>query len=140
LAAGEIEVARAAVEELEAMASRSESVWDRASAAHARGLFELAGAGGGDGQRRDGGGASGGVAAAVGHLSRARRAWATLDAPYELATTGALLGKALALDGDLAGARLELDAAREIFARIGADTDRARCEEEIDALGGATAS
>jgi hypothetical protein len=58
------------------------------------------------------------------------------SAPYELATTCELLGLALAADDDLAGSRLQLESAREVFARIGADLDARRVESRLAAANG----
>lgn len=121
LAAGEPELAAKALADLEALASRSHTPWNRAVAALARGRFELD---------------AGRAAAAVEHLTRARRTFGDLDAPYELATTCALLGRALFADRDRAGSRLQLEAARDVFARIGADLDRRRVEGELAAGAG----
>jgi len=118
LAAGAEDAAARAIEDLEAMAERAPTPWNTAVSAHARGLVEL------HADR---------AAAAVLHATRARRAWGDLDAPYELASTCALLGRALAADGDAGGARLQLEAARDAFARIGAERDRARVDEELGA-------
>lgn len=119
VAAGESELAAKAVAELEELKSRNETDWNRAAAAYGRGILELA---------------AGRADSAVEHLTRARRSWGRIDAPYELATTGLELGKALALEGDATGARIELEAAREVFARIGAEVDRKTCETELERL------
>jgi tetratricopeptide (TPR) repeat protein len=121
LAAGRRDLALAAVEELESTMERNGTSWDVASACCARARLEL------DAAR---------PAAAVVPLRRARRAWAELDAPYELARTSALLGRAIAAQGDAAGARIELEAAREILARIGAALEAEPLERELAALAG----
>lgn len=104
----ELELAENGVEELEALAEREGRPWDQAIAALARGLLEL---GRGD------------AAAAVDALLVARSGWSDLDAPYELATSAAALGRALLLDGDEPGARLALESARSTFERIAASRD-----------------
>ena len=82
----------------------------------------------GDGRRWFLAHATGDTAAAIDQLHMARTRWAELDAPYELATSDLLLGRALAADGDALGARLEFEAARGIFARLGATLDREASE------------
>ena len=49
-----------------------------------------------------------------------------LHAPYELARTRMLVGLAYQALGDRDGARLEFEAAHDVFDRIGADPDAAR--------------
>ncbi|QDU39499.1 Serine/threonine-protein kinase PrkC [Maioricimonas rarisocia] len=118
-AVGNLPVAETAVADLEEMAERNESRWDEAAAAHARGMFEFR---------------TGQPAAAVEHLAKARRLWLQLDTPYELATTGLLLGRALDADGDRHRARLELKAAREVFSRVGAILDVEQADELLSSL------
>jgi hypothetical protein len=79
--------------------------------------------------------ARGDVGAAVEHLQAARVLWAELDAPYELARTCVLLGRALSADGDPLSATLELEAARGIFERLGAERDRSACAALLQELG-----
>jgi len=125
LAAGRREIALEATLELERTMEETGSSWDVATACHARGRYELD---------------AGRPAAAVGPLRRARRAWGELEAPYELARTSALLGRALAAEGDAGGARIELEAARDLFARIGAALAAADAERELAALAGRPAA
>jgi class 3 adenylate cyclase len=54
---------------------------------------------------------------------KARQLWRQIDAPYETARAGMLLGAALAADGDVDGAVLELETARTAFDRLGAVPD-----------------
>jgi DNA-binding NarL/FixJ family response regulator len=68
--------------------------------------------------------------AALASLRRAAQAWLELDAPYEAARTRELLGLACRAVGDTDTAALELDAAREEFARLGAAPDLARLDSE----------
>jgi len=49
--------------------------------------------------------------------------WREVRAPYEGARTGVLIGLACRLLGDTESATLELEAARKVFARLGADPD-----------------
>jgi DNA-binding CsgD family transcriptional regulator len=62
--------------------------------------------------------------------------WQQADAPYLLARARVLAGLACAALGDEEGSRLELDAARILFTRLGALPDLAR----IDALAGSGVS
>ena len=57
---------------------------------------------------------------ALEHLRDACAAWQELDAPYELAQSRVLIGLAYRLLGDNDGAQLELEAAQEIFEKLGA--------------------
>jgi hypothetical protein len=57
------------------------------------------------------------------------RLYEELDMPLDLAEARAILGRAFRRFGDLIGARTELERARSMFARIGADIRR----DEIDA-------
>ena len=63
---------------------------------------------------------------ALGPLRDAQRVWLALDAPYEIARTRLLVSRACADLGDDETARLELEAAQEIFERLGAAPDLAR--------------
>jgi DNA-binding CsgD family transcriptional regulator len=84
-----------------------------AAAAQARGLAELA---------------AGNSQASLASLRRAAEQWRHLAAPYESARARELVGLACASLGDDDSARLELEAARETFARLGAATDLARID------------
>jgi ATP/maltotriose-dependent transcriptional regulator MalT len=118
LAIDEIDEARNACRELEALAERYESAMLRAMVAHARGSVELA---------------EGDPQAALVALRQASQIWHALEAPYEIARTRVLVGLACrALDDDDASA-LEFEAARTSFAELGAAPDRSR----VDSLLGA---
>src|SRR6058998_2174304 len=119
LAASELEEARSACAELEAICSDCESDMLRAMAAHARGAVELA---------------AGDAAGALVHLRRSAEAWHELEAPYEAARARVLLGVACLELGDDEGFALELYAARRAFAELGARPDVAA----VDALTGST--
>jgi DNA-binding CsgD family transcriptional regulator len=110
LAAQDLATARAACAELEAIAATFGSPMLDAMAAHARGALELAG-GHGD--------------AALPSLRRAAHTWQELDAPYEVARARALIARACRALGDGDTAQMELDAARETLARLGAAPDLA---------------
>jgi DNA-binding CsgD family transcriptional regulator len=108
LASGEVDEARAACADLEEIAERFETRMLGAMAGHARGAVELAG-----GRPRE----------ALVALRHAAHVWQELGAPYEAACARVLVALACrALDDDEA-ASLELEAARDVFERLGADPD-----------------
>ncbi|HEX7126490.1 MAG TPA: response regulator transcription factor, partial [Thermodesulfobacteriota bacterium] len=113
LAAGDVRDARGACRELEETARRTGTSVLGAMAAHARGAVELA-----DGHPR----------AALGPLRRAWQVWREVEAPYLAARVRELAGLACRALGDDDGARLELDAARATFERLGAAPDLARVD------------
>ena len=82
-----------------------------AMAAHARGAVALA---------------EGDAASAVEPLRSAFQVWQEIGAPYIAARIRVLVGRACGALGDDDGMRLELDAAREEFERLGAAPDVAR--------------
>ena len=105
LAVGETEAARSGCGELEEIAGDLESSMLGAMAAHARGAVDLA---------------SGDVRTAQIALRAAARAWQQLDAPYETARSRALLSAACHALGDDDAAGFEVEAARALFAALGA--------------------
>jgi DNA-binding CsgD family transcriptional regulator len=111
LAAGEIEEARTACGELEAIAENFESAMLGAMLAHARGAVTLA---------------EGDYRAALVSLRQALRRWQELEAPYDAARARVLLALACRALGDDDAAELELEAARNAFAELGAAPDLAR--------------
>src|SRR5204862_8185443 len=60
---------------------------------------------------------------AVGLLREAWELWQDVPAPYEVARVRALIGSAYAAVGDDDGARMEIDAALEVFEQLGARPD-----------------
>jgi DNA-binding NarL/FixJ family response regulator len=108
LAAGDLQGARAACRDLEEIASRFGTEVLGAMAAHARGAVQLA---------------EGDARAAVEPLRRAFEAWQKVGAPYIAARIRVLVGKACEALGDRDGATLERDAARRVFAQLGAGPD-----------------
>jgi len=108
LAAGDLDAARAAAEELAAIAADIGAPYLRALSAHARGAVELA---------------AGDARAALGALREAETIWQELEAPYEAARTRVLIGRAGQAMGDAYEAELDLDAAGSVFERLGAATD-----------------
>lgn len=109
---GNLELARAAVEDLTAVAHSSlPSV--RAAAAHAAGALRFA---------------EGDPAAALPELRAAVQIWGDLGLPYEPARSRMLIGRACAAIGDEDSARLEWDSCRAVFDRLGALPDLAEAE------------
>jgi DNA-binding CsgD family transcriptional regulator len=111
LAAGDIDAAREAADELARLATDLGSPFVEGTSAAAAGAVALA---------------SGDVPAALTRLAGAAAAWRQLDVPYELARVRALVGVAYRQMGDREGAALEFDAAQETFDRLGAAPDAAR--------------
>lgn len=105
------EEAARACEELERLASHFRSSLLAALAAQARGTLELA---------------AGNASAAIAPLRSAWHGWEKLEAPYAAARARELIGLACASLGDEEAARLELEAARSAFERLGALADLAR--------------
>ena len=120
LAVGDVPAARAACDELHAIAEQWQGELLGAMATHARGAVELA---------------EGDAGAAIVSLRRAADAWGALAAPYEAARARVLVGLACRALGDDDTAGLELGAAREALAQLGAAPDLAR----VDALAGQAA-
>ena len=115
LAAGNIDAALRACGELEEIANRCGSNELDAIAATARAALALA---------------AGDAQAALVSSRRAAQAWQQAEAPYMIARARTLTGLACRALGDDDGSRLELDAARILFAQLGAAPDLAR----VDAL------
>jgi DNA-binding CsgD family transcriptional regulator len=116
LAVGDEEQARSACRELEEIAAAHRSDALGAEAASARGIVALA-----DGD------AHGALAA----LREALRVWHELGAPYEAARTRVSVGLACRSLRDEDTAVLELEAAREVFSRLGARPDVARVDAHL---------
>jgi DNA-binding NarL/FixJ family response regulator len=113
LATADVEEAARASDELDALAESMPSRLLAATAAHAAGTVRLAE----DDPR-----------AALIAARGAAEVWQELDAPYECARARELIGLACRALGDEDSAALELAAAREAFARLGATVDVARLE------------
>ncbi|SNR59703.1 transcriptional regulator, LuxR family [Haloechinothrix alba] len=105
LAAGDIDAARTASDELAEFAADLDTPYLRAVAASARGAIMLA-----DGDDH----------AACVALRRAWLSWQELDAPYEAAQVRLLMSRACRRLGDHDTASMELDAARRVFEQLGA--------------------
>jgi DNA-binding CsgD family transcriptional regulator len=113
-AVDDLEAAQQGCAELDSIArAEAEPGALAAMAAQARGRVELA---------------AGRAQASLASLRRADELWRGFAAPYESARARELIGLACRSLGDEDSARLELEAARETFARLGAATDLARIE------------
>ena len=108
LAASEIGEARAAAEELSALAEGFGMEVLSAMAQHAKGAVTLA---------------EGDARGAIDPLRRAQEVWQRVGAPYLSARIRLLLARAFRALGDDDGTLLELDAARKIFVQLGAAPD-----------------
>jgi DNA-binding NarL/FixJ family response regulator len=115
VAAGDLDGARTACEELAGIAAGHDGGLLGAIVAQAQGTIELA---------------AGEPAAALIALRHAWRGWEDIDAPYEAARVRALMGAACRALGDEEAAALELEAARRTFASLGAAPDLARIDED----------
>ena len=113
LAADEVDDAAEAWRELDGIARTQRSEAIAAMAARAGGEVALA---------------AGEPHEALVLLRDAARAWQALDAPYEAARARVLVGRACRALGDEDAALLELDAARDVFVRLGAVRDVAAVE------------
>ena len=116
LAVGDRDAARSACGELEEVADRQGSDVLTAMSTHARGAVALA---------------EGDARAALVALRRAWQLWHELEAPYEAARVQVLAGMACRSLGDDDTAVLELEAARAVFAQLGARPDRAIVDSVI---------
>jgi DNA-binding CsgD family transcriptional regulator len=105
LAVGDVEAARSACRELDEIAERQGTDLLGAMAAQARGELALA---------------EGEAHAALVGLRRACQAWQDLDAPHEAARARVLLGLSCRSLGDEDTTAFELEAARGVFAELGA--------------------
>jgi len=114
IATGELEAAKAAVEELETIAVDFGRPLFKAGAMTARGELLL-------GENKAG------EASPV--LGQSWRLWQTSDLPYEAAKARLRYAEALAAEGDEATSKRDLRAARSTFERLGATTEVRRVDE-----------
>jgi hypothetical protein len=114
IACNMVEAARAASDQLAAIASLCESSALMAGAALARGMVELA-------EQK--------AADAAAGLRRARKLWTEIQLPYEAARSRVLLAQAYEALGNHEEATLELDAAGVAFERLGARADLRKVAE-----------
>jgi tetratricopeptide (TPR) repeat protein len=116
-AAGDADTARAATESLVAIAGAYESPWLVASAALAAARTALL---------------TGDLDRAVAASGAAISEWADIDAPFELAVTRMVLAEAYVGSGNVAGARMEWQAAVNAFAAFGAERWAARARSLLE--------
>ena len=114
LAAGDLEEARRAADELVGVAALGKRTMLEAIAARVEGEVELA-----EDEPR----------AALTALRQAARLWQELDAPYEVARVRVLVAMACRAVGDEESATMELGAAREAFVRLAAAPDVTRIDQ-----------
>ncbi len=125
LAVGDLEAAAQACDELGSFAGNQANEEFEAIAAQARSAVELA---------------RGDAHAALLGLRVAGQIWQRLEAPYETARVRELVGHACRELGDEDTARLELEAARDAFAALGAATDLARVDLLLEVATSASGS
>jgi class 3 adenylate cyclase len=126
LASGDLDGARAAVEELESIAVNFERPVFRAGAMTARGELLL-------GEQR--------AFEASPVLGQSWRLWQTTDLPYEAALARLHYAEALAAEGDDATAKQDIRAARTVLERLGATREVQRADRLLgeDGAGAAAA-
>ena len=120
LARGDLDVARAAVEELELIAADFDRPLHTAGALTARGELLL-------GEQRP--------VEASPILGKSWRLWQTTDLPYEAAQARLRYAEALTAEGDADGAKRDLLAARKVFDSLGATRDLRRVDAILEADG-----
>jgi class 3 adenylate cyclase len=125
LAAHDLDAARAAVEEMESIATDFAQPLFRAGAMTARGELLL-------GQDR--------ASEASPVLGQSWRLWQSTNLPYESARARLHYAEALAAEGDATTARRDLVAARTVFERLGATLDLERVDALLGAGGGEPAT
>jgi DNA-binding CsgD family transcriptional regulator len=111
LASGEVQEARRAREELHELAAAFDADVLRAVVAQADGAIAIA---------------EGDPHAALAPLRRAFDIWTGFEAPYEAARVRVFIGDACRAIGDHDAATLEFEAAKAVFARLGAQPELAR--------------
>ena len=120
LARGDLDIARAAVEELEVIAADFDRPLHKAGALTARGELLL-------GEQRP--------VEASPILGKSWRLWQTTDLPYEAAQARLRYAEALTAEGDADGAKRDLLAARKVFDSLGATRDLRRVDAILEAEG-----
>jgi class 3 adenylate cyclase len=114
LAAGDLDLAAEAADELDAIAEQLGTAAVDAAAAYVGGLVRLE---------------AGDSETAIRMFRRAYERWRDVDAPYEAARVRLGLGSALLAQGDEETARQHLESARMTFERLGAKPDARRAAE-----------
>ena len=108
LAAGDVNAAQSAADELAAITTELRQPYLDATAAHATGMLHLA---------------TGNASTALMMLRRAWRHWHQLEAPYEAARSRVQIALACRGVDDIDGADMEFDAAKAVFEALGAIPD-----------------
>jgi ATP/maltotriose-dependent transcriptional regulator MalT len=116
LAGGDLEEARSARDELRELAHAFDADVLRAVVAQADGAIAIA---------------EGHAQAALAPLRLAFGLWERFDAPYETARVRVLIGRACRALGDDEAAALELEAAKAVFTRLGAQPELTRLDTPI---------
>lgn len=124
-ALGQEEVARAAADEIAAIAKEYGTTALQANAEESEGIVQLM---------------EGGAGNAVRELRRAAQHWRQIDAPFETALASISLAEAYLADGDRDAAISELQSALAIFERLGAAPDARRVAEMLERIAPAGAS
>ena len=119
LATGDIETARKLCEELSGLAARHVS--DAVEAASAEAIGDLSFA-------------EGNLEGALPNYARAAELWRDLHAPYRLSRLRLKIGQTCAALGDSEGAGREIEAASDVFGKLGAEPDRKVAEELLRSL------
>jgi DNA-binding CsgD family transcriptional regulator len=120
LAAGDTEATRSACLELEEIAAAYEAGLLNAAVLYAKGAMDLA---------------HGDPEPALVLLRRASQSWQELDAPYEAARARVLVAQACLALGDDEAAMMEREAARDVFATLGAAPDIASIDAQAGRAG-----
>ena len=123
LAAGDVAGARASADRLASVADAADAPLLRAMALRADGAVRLA---------------EGDAEGALAILRKAWETWSAFDAPYDAARVRGLTARACRAIGDVDGAAIETDAARTVFARLGAAPDLTRLDDDAGGPAGAT--
>jgi ATP/maltotriose-dependent transcriptional regulator MalT len=113
LAAGDLQAARSAADELSQIASERDAPFLNAISAHAAGAVLLE---------------EGDTRTALTTLRPAWSAWQGIEAPYDAARVRVLIGRCCRQLGDEDAAEMEFDAARLVFQQLGALPDLAQVE------------
>lgn len=121
VACGQLEQAREACAELDAVAQQYGTPSLKAQAAYARAVLAMA---------------EGKFAVAQEAASLSQSYWKELDSPYETARSRMLLASARHAAGDQRTARLELEAAQSALERLGARLDAARAKQLLRRFAG----
>lgn len=120
VAAGDLDVARDGIAELDKVAATYDTPTWEARVLTCTGSVRLA---------------EGHAEQAIPALDRAWRLWQAEDLPYETALTREMLGRARQAAGDEGAARLEFRAARSVYDRLGARRDLDRLAETLGEAG-----